>query len=86
MFSKILIREFQLPLEEKIEIIAKEIYGADGIDIQPEAQQRLSLYKKQARHLGYPYHCFISILNDLLNLVFCFFIFLSFLFFECVVP
>ena len=37
----------QLPLETKIETIAKEIYGADGIDIQPEAMQRLALYKKQ---------------------------------------
>ncbi len=40
---------FQLPLESKIEIIAKEIYGADGIDILPEAQQRLALYKRQVK-------------------------------------
>ena len=37
----------QLPLEEKIETIAKEIYGADGIEISAEAQKRLDLYKKQ---------------------------------------
>lgn len=37
----------QLPLEKKIEIIAKEIYGADGIELLPEAQKRLELFKKQ---------------------------------------
>ena len=37
----------QLPLEKKIETIAKEIYGADGIELKPEAQERLELYKKQ---------------------------------------
>jgi len=37
----------QLPLEKKIEIIAKEIYGADGIDILPDAGKRLSLFTKQ---------------------------------------
>ena len=38
---------YQLPLEEKIATIAKEIYGADGIEIQEMAQQRIDLYKKQ---------------------------------------
>ena len=32
---------------EKIETIAKEIYGADGIEVQEDAQKRLDLYTKQ---------------------------------------
>jgi len=34
-------------LEKKIETIAKEIYGADGIDILPEAQEQIDRYRKQ---------------------------------------
>ena len=37
----------QLPLEDKIRTIAREIYGADDIELSAEAQQRLDLYKKQ---------------------------------------
>ena len=40
---------FQLPIEEKIEIIAKEIYGADGIDVKPEAQEQIDRYRKQVK-------------------------------------
>ncbi|KAK2191837.1 hypothetical protein NP493_44g07006 [Ridgeia piscesae] len=39
--------ELNLPLEEKIAIIAKEIYGADGIVLEPQAQKRVELFKKQ---------------------------------------
>jgi len=39
-----------LPIEEKIEIIAKEIYGADGIEIQDLARQQIDRYKKQVQH------------------------------------
>jgi len=39
--------DLKLPLEKKIETIAKEIYGADGIELKHEAQERLELYKKQ---------------------------------------
>ncbi len=38
-----------LSLEEKIETVAKEIYGSDGVDFLPLARKRLRLYKK----LGY---------------------------------
>ena len=38
-----------LSLKEKIEIIAKEIYGADGVDYSPEAEERLKRYTE----LGY---------------------------------
>jgi len=37
------------PLEEKIEIIAKEIYGADGVDYSPAVKKRIEEYTK----LGY---------------------------------
>lgn len=36
-------------ITEKIEIIAKEIYGADGIELSEEAQHKVDLYKKQVR-------------------------------------
>ena len=35
------------PIETKIETIAKEIYGADGIEISPEAQKAIDRYKRQ---------------------------------------
>ena len=35
------------PIEKKIETIAKEIYGADGIEISPDAQKAIDRYKKQ---------------------------------------
>ena len=38
---------FQMPLEKKIETIAKEIYGADGIELKPEAKERLETYTRQ---------------------------------------
>merc|ERR1711973_435546 len=34
-------------IENKIETISKKIYGADGIDISPEAQVAIDRYKKQ---------------------------------------
>jgi methylenetetrahydrofolate dehydrogenase (NADP+) / methenyltetrahydrofolate cyclohydrolase / formyltetrahydrofolate synthetase len=42
--------DFLYPLDcsikEKIEIICKEIYGADGIDISPEAEAKIELYTR----------------------------------------
>ncbi len=35
-----------MPLEEKIEIIAKEIYGADGVEYSTKALRQLKQYKK----------------------------------------
>ncbi|VDK29132.1 unnamed protein product [Gongylonema pulchrum] len=34
-------------LEKKMEIIAKEIFGADGINILPHARKQLDIYEKQ---------------------------------------
>lgn len=41
--------DLNISIEEKIETIAKEIYGADGVVFSPQAKKRLKLYKK----LGY---------------------------------
>ncbi|MCS7306291.1 MAG: formate--tetrahydrofolate ligase [Thermoguttaceae bacterium] len=38
-----------IPIKEKIEIIAREIYRADGVDFLPEAEKKIELYTK----LGY---------------------------------
>jgi formate--tetrahydrofolate ligase len=35
------------PIKKKIEIIATEIYGADGVDYAPEAEKKIELYTKQ---------------------------------------
>jgi formyltetrahydrofolate synthetase len=35
-----------LPIKEKIEIIAREIYGADGVDYLPEAEARIAEYTR----------------------------------------
>lgn len=36
-----------MPLEKKIEIIARKIYGADGIELSDEAKLKLERYAKQ---------------------------------------
>lgn len=38
------------PLAEKIEIIAKEMYGADGIDLSDEAKQQIETYTRQGEY------------------------------------
>ena len=48
-FFDLIMLCFQLPLEEKIEKIAKSIYGADGIELSEEAKKRMDLFKKQVR-------------------------------------
>ncbi|MEW6648680.1 MAG: formate--tetrahydrofolate ligase [Chloroflexota bacterium] len=35
-----------LPIKEKIEIIAREVYGADGVDYQPLAEERIADYTR----------------------------------------
>lgn len=35
------------PLKNKIEIIAKEMYGADGIELSPEAEVEIERYERQ---------------------------------------
>ncbi len=36
----------EMPVEEKIETIVREIYGGDGIDIQPQARTQIAQYKQ----------------------------------------
>jgi methylenetetrahydrofolate dehydrogenase (NADP+)/methenyltetrahydrofolate cyclohydrolase/formyltetrahydrofolate synthetase len=36
----------ELSIKEKIEIICKEIYGADGVDYLPEAEAKIELYNR----------------------------------------
>ena len=36
----------ELSIKEKIEIISKEIYGAEGVDYSPEAETKIALYTK----------------------------------------
>lgn len=35
-----------IPIKEKIETIAREVYGADGVDYMPEAEERISEYTR----------------------------------------
>ncbi len=46
--------DLQTTLPERIEIIAREIYGADGVDFLPEAQEKLAQLAAdpESRHLG----------------------------------
>ena len=37
----------QSSIESKIETIAKEIYGADGIELEPLAKEQIERYNKQ---------------------------------------
>ncbi|HYC76778.1 MAG TPA: formate--tetrahydrofolate ligase [Planctomycetota bacterium] len=38
-----------LPLAEKIEMIARRMYGADGVDFAPEAARRLEAFEREGR-------------------------------------
>ncbi len=38
--------DLDLPIKEKIEIIAREVYGADGVDYLPEAEARIADYTR----------------------------------------
>jgi methylenetetrahydrofolate dehydrogenase (NADP+)/methenyltetrahydrofolate cyclohydrolase/formyltetrahydrofolate synthetase len=39
--------DLKLPIEEKISIISKEIYGADGIKLSELAQKQVEVYRQQ---------------------------------------
>jgi len=38
-----------LPIVDKISVIARDMYGASGIDLSPEAQRKAQLYTKLGR-------------------------------------
>ena len=46
-------------IEEKIEIIAKEIYRADGIELSQEAKEQIERYKKQGGLICLFICCFV---------------------------
>ncbi|CAK9780867.1 putative folic acid and derivative metabolism-related protein [Cutaneotrichosporon oleaginosum] len=39
--------DVNLPLEEKMSIIAREMYGADGVELSPEAKAEVERYERQ---------------------------------------
>ena len=39
--------DLEQPIEKKIEIICKEIYGADGIELSETAQKQIETYTRQ---------------------------------------
>jgi formate--tetrahydrofolate ligase len=41
------IYEWDRPLEEKIELISKHVYGASGVEYQPKAQKDIKQLQKQ---------------------------------------
>ncbi|ELW70832.1 C-1-tetrahydrofolate synthase, cytoplasmic [Tupaia chinensis] len=42
-----LLYDLKLPVEDKIRIIAQKVYGADDIELLPEAQHKAEVYTKQ---------------------------------------
>jgi formate--tetrahydrofolate ligase len=46
--------DLSIPVARRIEIIAKEVYGADGVSYTPEAQEKISLFEAEPsiRELG----------------------------------
>ena len=42
--------DVEQPIKEKIEIMAREIYGADGVDYSPEAEAKIKLYTDFGYH------------------------------------
>ena len=51
--------DLEQSIEEKIEIIAKEVYGADGIDISPAAKVQIERYKAQVSFISIKFHDFL---------------------------
>lgn len=41
------VYDWNLPLKDRVEIIAKEVYGADGVDFEPLAIEKLDRYQKR---------------------------------------
>jgi methylenetetrahydrofolate dehydrogenase (NADP+) / methenyltetrahydrofolate cyclohydrolase / formyltetrahydrofolate synthetase len=39
-----LLYDLDIPIKDKIETIAREVYGADGVNFEPAAQEKLKLY------------------------------------------
>lgn len=48
----------QDPIVEKIRTIAQKIYGADDIELSPEAQAKIDYYNQQVRRAV---HCHLTL-------------------------
>ncbi|MDR2340393.1 MAG: formate--tetrahydrofolate ligase [Deltaproteobacteria bacterium] len=44
-----LLYELSMPFKERIDKVAREIYGADGVDYSPEAEKKIALYQGDPR-------------------------------------
>ncbi|MEN6480011.1 MAG: formate--tetrahydrofolate ligase, partial [Anaerolineales bacterium] len=44
-----MLYSLDLPIKDKIELLATQVYGADGVDYTPEAEDKIALFT----HLGY---------------------------------
>jgi formate--tetrahydrofolate ligase len=44
-----LLYDLSMPFKERIDLIAKEIYGADGVDYSAEAERKLALYQNDPK-------------------------------------
>lgn len=40
-----------MPITEKIRTIAQKVYGADDIELSPEAKDKIDYYNKQVKSL-----------------------------------
>ncbi|MDR1035911.1 MAG: formate--tetrahydrofolate ligase [Deltaproteobacteria bacterium] len=45
--------ELSMPLRDRVELVAREVYGADGVDWAPEAASKLHMYQEDPVTAGY---------------------------------
>jgi formate--tetrahydrofolate ligase len=43
----------EMPLRQKVEIIAKEVYGADGVSWTPEAEEKAKMFESDPKYKDY---------------------------------
>jgi formate--tetrahydrofolate ligase len=44
-----LLYDLSMPLKERVDLVAKEIYGADGVDYSPEASKKMDNFQKDPK-------------------------------------
>ncbi|MDR2340235.1 MAG: formate--tetrahydrofolate ligase [Deltaproteobacteria bacterium] len=44
-----LLYDLSMPFKDRIDLVAREIYGADGVDYSPEADKKIALYQKDPK-------------------------------------
>lgn len=70
----------QLPLVDKIRTIAQKVYGADDIELSPDAKAKIDYYNQQVRSLPSTTHLSVLLSASLLHRQRRRFSFLSFVF------